>query len=61
MRELRAGDRMLDRHRAAWREWSPGAAKLALQELRAITDFVDTMRARALEPTSPRPQDIEAN
>jgi hypothetical protein len=61
MRELRAGDRMLDRHRAAWREWSPGAAKMALQELRAVTDFVDTMRARALEPTSPRPHDIEAN
>jgi hypothetical protein len=61
MRELRAGDRMLDRHRAAWREWSPGAAKLALQELRTVTDFVDTMRARALEPTSPRPHDIEAN
>jgi hypothetical protein len=52
---------MLDRHRAAWHEWSPGAAKMALQELRAITDFVDTMRARALEPTSPRPHDIEAN
>jgi hypothetical protein len=61
MRELRAGDRMLDRDRAAWREWSPGAAQLALQELRAVTDFVDTMRARALEPSTPRPQDIEAN
>ncbi|MBM3855408.1 MAG: hypothetical protein FJ399_20015 [Verrucomicrobia bacterium] len=61
MRELRADDRMLDRHRAAWREWSPGAAQLALQELRAVTDFVDAMRARALEPTSPRPHDIEAN
>jgi hypothetical protein len=36
MRELRAGDRFLDRHRAAWREWSPGAAELALQELRAV-------------------------
>jgi hypothetical protein len=61
MRELRAGDRMLDRHRAAWREWSPGAAKLALQELRAITDFVDTMRARTLEPATLRPRDIAAN
>jgi hypothetical protein len=50
MRELRAGDRFLDRHRAAWREWSPGAAELALQELRAVTDFVDTMRARAFAP-----------
>ena len=61
MRELRAGDRMLDRHRAEWREWSPGAAQLALKELRAVTDFVDTLRARALEPSSPRPHDIEAN
>ncbi len=61
MRELRVGDRMLDRHRAAWREWSPSAAKLALQELRAITDFVDTMRARTLEPATLRPHDIEAN
>jgi hypothetical protein len=61
MRELRAGDRLIERHRAAWREWSPGAAKMALQELRAVTDFVDAMRARALEPTSPRPHDIEAN
>jgi hypothetical protein len=61
LRELRAGDRMLDRHRAAWREWSPGAAKLALQELRAITDFVDTLRARTLEPATLRPHDIEAN
>ncbi len=50
MRELRAGDRFLDRHRAAWRQWSPTAAQFALQELRAVTDFVDTLRARALEP-----------
>jgi hypothetical protein len=61
LRELRAGDRMLDRHRVAWREWSPGAAKLALHELRVITEFVDTMRARALEPATLRPHDIEAN
>jgi hypothetical protein len=61
MRELRAGDRMLDRHRAAWCEWSPAAAQMALQELRAVTDFVDTLRARALESARPRPHDIEAN
>jgi hypothetical protein len=61
MRELRASDRILDRHRAAWHEWSPGAAKMALQELRAVTDFVDSMRARALEPVPSRPHDIEAN
>lgn len=61
MRELRAGDRFLDRHRAAWRQWTPSAAQFALQELRAVTDFVDSMRARALEPQAPRPHDIEAN
>ncbi len=61
MRELRASDRFLDRHCATWREWSPSAAQLALQELRAVTDFVDTLRARALEPSTPRPHDIEAN
>ncbi len=61
MRELRVGDRILDRHRAAWRQWTPSAAQFALQELRAVTDFVDTMRARALEPPAPRPHDIEAN
>ena len=61
MRELRAGDRFLDRHRAAWRQWSPTAAQFALQELRAVTDFVDTLRARTLEPPAPRPHDIEAN
>jgi hypothetical protein len=61
MRELRAGDRFLDRHRGAWRQWTPSAAQLALQELRALTDFVDTLRDRALEPHTPRPHDIEAN
>lgn len=61
MRELRAGDRMLDRHRAAWREWSPGAAQFALQELRSLTGFVDNLRARAHDPPAPRPHDIEAN
>ena len=50
MRELRAGDRFLDRNRTAWRQWTPSAAQFALQELRAVTDFVDTIRARALEP-----------
>jgi hypothetical protein len=61
MRELRAADRFLDRHRTAWRQWTPSAARFALQELRAVTDFVDTLRTRALEPPAPRPHDIEAN
>jgi hypothetical protein len=61
MRELRAGDRFLDRNRAAWRQWTPSAAQFALQELRTVTNFVDTLRAWALEPPAPRPHDIEAN
>ena len=61
MRELRAGDRMLDRHRAVWREWSPGAAQFALKELRSVADFLDTMRARVLDPSAPKPSDFEAN
>jgi hypothetical protein len=60
MRELRAGDRLLDRHRAAWREWSPEAAQFALQELRAVTDFVDTLRTRVLRRSS-RPLDLKSN
>jgi hypothetical protein len=43
------------------REWSPGAAQFALKELRAVADFFDTMRARALEPSAPKPSDFEAN
>jgi hypothetical protein len=50
MRELRAVDRLLDRHHATWSGWSPGTAQFALQELRAVTEFVDTLRARTLEP-----------
>ena len=61
MRELRAGDRFLDRHRAAWLQWTPSTAQFALQELQAVTEFVDTLHARALELPAPRPHDIEAN
>jgi hypothetical protein len=46
MRELRAVGRSLVRERQCWRRWSPGAAQLALAELRSITDFVDEVRAR---------------
>jgi hypothetical protein len=55
MRELRASDRLLERHRTAWGQWTPRAAQFALQELCAVTDFVDTLRARALQsPVCPR-------
>ena len=48
MRELRAASRSLARTRRIWRQWSPAAAKLALQELPPVTEFVDAMRATVL-------------
>ena len=57
MRELRAVGRSLARERHSWRRWSPGAARLALEELRSITGFVDDVRARALAASPPIPRD----
>ena len=48
MRELRAASRSLARTRCIWRQWSPAAAKLALQELPPVMEFVDAMRATVL-------------
>jgi hypothetical protein len=48
MRELRAASRSLARTRHLWRRWPPPAAKLALQELPHLTEFVDAMRGTAL-------------
>jgi hypothetical protein len=61
MRELRAVGRSLARERHAWRRWSPGAAQLALEELRSITGFVDEVRSRALAGSTPIPRDLSAN
>ena len=61
MRELRACDRLIDRERAGWRQWSPGTAQFALRELAAVTGFVDTLRVRALESAASRPRDLSAN
>lgn len=47
MRELRAASRSLARERHLWQHWSPAAAKLALQELRPMTEFIDAVRASA--------------
>jgi len=60
MRDLKAAERRLTSYRRAWLHWSPSAAQLALQELRSLTDFVDELRARALQ-TSARPTDLELN
>jgi hypothetical protein len=56
MRELRAVGRSLARERHSWRRWSPGAAQLALAELRSITSFVDEVRSRALAASTPIPR-----
>ena len=61
MRELRAVGRSLARERHSWRRWSPGAARLALEELRSITGFVDDVRARALAASPPIPRDTSVN
>jgi hypothetical protein len=61
MRELRATGRMLDQQRDLWRRWPPSAAQLALQELGPLADFIDALRARALEPGAVMPGDPEAN
>lgn len=60
MRELKATGRMLAPYRQVWRNLSPSAAQLALQELRSLTDFVDELRSRALQHSA-HPFDLEAN
>ena len=60
MRELRATSRMLVQHRDLWQRWSPATAQSALQEMRALADFVDELRALTLQP-SVRPFDLESN
>lgn len=61
MRELRAGARMLGQQRDLWRCWSPSAAQLALHELEPFADFIDILRARALEKAAPPPRDLDLN
>lgn len=61
MRELRAVSRSIARERHAWLRWSPGAAELALDELRPIADFIDAVRARAMSGAAPAPRDPSSN
>jgi hypothetical protein len=61
LRELRAACRLLDQRRNVWRRWPPGAARLALQEAKPLADFIDHLRARALESAPGPPRDIQAN
>jgi hypothetical protein len=61
MRELRASGRMLGQQRDLWRRWPPSAAQLALQELEPLAEFIDALRARALEEAAPPPRDLNLN
>ena len=61
LRELRSICRALDQRRAVWRRWSPATARLGLQELDPLADFIDHLRTRALSGASSRPRDIQAN
>jgi len=60
MRELRAICRVVVEHRNLSRSWSPATARSALEEIQALTDFIDAVRARALGCSS-LPRDLQAN
>jgi len=57
---LRAACRVVVQHRNLCRSWSPGTARSALEEIQPLMDFIDAVRARALQP-SVRPIDLESN
>ena len=61
LRELRAACRMLEQRRNAWRRWPPKTAGIALREAQPLANFVDGLRARALEGAAGPPRDIQAN
>ena len=61
LRDLRTACRALDQRDAVWRRWSPASSRLALAEMKALADFVDHLRARALSAASAAPRDIQAN
>jgi hypothetical protein len=61
MRDLRATGRRLSEDRAVWQRWSPEATQVALQELLPLVEFIDALRARALEKSTATPRDPAAN
>lgn len=61
LRELRAACRTLDQRRDIWQRWPSGTARMALQEAKPLADFIDHLRARALENVAGPPRDIQAN
>ena len=61
LRELRAACRLLDQRRDAWQRWPSGTARMALLEVKPLADFIDRLRACAVEISSAPPRDIQAN
>jgi hypothetical protein len=61
LRELRAVCRTLDQRRDIWKRWAPGTARMALQEVKPLADFIDSLRACALGSSSAPPRDIQDN
>lgn len=61
MRELRAAARVTDQQRAVWKTWSPSTARLALDELQPLVQFVDALRAAIVSDAAPLPRDPGAN
>lgn len=67
LRDLRTAARTAEQLRAVWRRWPQSTANLALNEIRALTDFVDVIRRRATLPSlhsekdASYPRDFSAN
>ena len=61
LRELRAACRTLDQRRDVWRRWPPITAQMALQEAKPLANFIDGLRARALENIAAPPRDNQSN
>lgn len=61
MREIRAADRALKFQRALWRGWTPRTARLALREAPTLSEFMETMLAKARGPESPVSRYFQAN
>jgi hypothetical protein len=47
LRELRAMDRHLQKNRPHWEQWSAQSCRLAQEELRSLTAFLQSIQARA--------------
>jgi hypothetical protein len=67
LRDLRTAARTVEQLRDVWRRWPQPTASLALEEIQALTGFVDDIRRRAMPPSPinkkdvPFPRDLSSN